>query len=100
MNCGDPIPPGRIYIGPIEPFLPPRNIPSQISELRVLLLHKLGILTASQRHAYACIRWVIHTLWDNIAYIGHFHRAVNPGRNDLDENQELYYPPSCGQSRP
>ncbi len=25
--------------------------------------------------------------------IGHFHTAGNPGRNDLDDQQELYYPP-------
>ena len=35
---------------------------------------------------------MIRTLRDNIAYIGHFHTAGNPGRHDLDENQELYYP--------
>ena len=35
---------------------------------------------------------VIRTLRDNIAFIGHFHTAGNPGRNDLDETQELYYP--------
>lgn len=38
---------------------------------------------------------VIRTLRDNIAYIGHFHTAGNPGRNDLDETQELYYPAIC-----
>jgi len=25
--------------------------------------------------------------------ISHFHTAGNPGRNELDETQELYYPP-------
>ncbi len=35
---------------------------------------------------------VIRTLRDNIDYIGHFHTAGNPGRNELDETQELYYP--------
>jgi len=25
-------------------------------------------------------------------YIGHYHTAGNPGRNELDENQEIYYP--------
>jgi hydroxypyruvate isomerase len=38
---------------------------------------------------------VIRTLRDNIDYIGHFHTAGNPGRNELDENQELYYPAIC-----
>ena len=38
---------------------------------------------------------VIRTIRDNIAHIGHFHTAGNPGRNELDENQELYYPAIC-----
>ena len=36
---------------------------------------------------------LIRTIQDNIDYIGHFHTAGNPGRNDLDEEQEIYYPP-------
>ncbi|MCL1919465.1 MAG: TIM barrel protein [Kiritimatiellaeota bacterium] len=36
---------------------------------------------------------IIRTIRDNIDYIGHFHTAGNPGRKDLDEDQELYYPP-------
>jgi hydroxypyruvate isomerase len=36
---------------------------------------------------------IIRTIKDNIAHIGHFHTAGNPGRKDLDEEQELYYPP-------
>ena len=35
---------------------------------------------------------VIRTITDNIAHIGHFHTAGNPGRRDLDEDQELFYP--------
>jgi len=35
---------------------------------------------------------IIRTLTDNIEYIGHFHTAGNPGRKDLDDQQELYYP--------
>lgn len=35
---------------------------------------------------------IIRTIRDNIEYIGHFHTAGNPGRQDLDEKQELYYP--------
>ncbi len=38
---------------------------------------------------------VIRTIRDNIDYIGHFHTAGNPGRNELDDNQELYYPAIC-----
>jgi len=35
---------------------------------------------------------VIRTIKNNIDYIGHFHTAGNPGRHELDETQELYYP--------
>jgi hydroxypyruvate isomerase len=34
---------------------------------------------------------VIRTIRDNIAHIGHFHTAGNPGRNELDDRQELNY---------
>ncbi len=36
---------------------------------------------------------IIRTITDNIQFFGHFHTAGNPGRKDLDEEQELYYPP-------
>ena len=35
---------------------------------------------------------VIRTIRDNHQYFGHYHTAGNPGRNDLDTTQELYYP--------
>ena len=35
---------------------------------------------------------IIRTLRDYIGYIAHVHTAGNPGRNDLDENQEIFYP--------
>ncbi len=35
---------------------------------------------------------IIRTLRDNIDSIGHIHTAGNPGRHDMDETQELYYP--------
>jgi hydroxypyruvate isomerase len=38
---------------------------------------------------------LIRTIRENIAYIGHFHTAGNPGRNEFDESQEIYYPPIC-----
>lgn len=38
---------------------------------------------------------IIRTLQDNIAAIGHFHTANNPGRNDQDETQELPCPAIC-----
>jgi hydroxypyruvate isomerase len=38
---------------------------------------------------------VIRTLTDNAAYIGHYHTAGNPGRNEFEpqDQQELNYPP-------
>ena len=35
---------------------------------------------------------VIRTIKDNSAYIGHYHTAGVPGRHEIDETQELYYP--------
>ena len=35
---------------------------------------------------------VIRTLRDDFECIGRFHTAGIPGRNELDETQELYYP--------
>lgn len=35
---------------------------------------------------------VIATIRENIQYIGHFHTAGVPGRHEIDETQELYYP--------
>lgn len=35
---------------------------------------------------------VIRTIRDNHAYIGHYHTAGVPGRHEIDETQELYYP--------
>ncbi len=35
---------------------------------------------------------LIRNIRDYIDYIGHFHTAGNPGRNDLDAQQEIYYP--------
>jgi hydroxypyruvate isomerase len=35
---------------------------------------------------------VIRTIRDNHQYIGHYHTGGVPGRNEIDESQELYYP--------
>ncbi|MFT3682585.1 MAG: TIM barrel protein [Ferruginibacter sp.] len=35
---------------------------------------------------------VIHTIKDNHQYFGHYHTAGVPGRNEINESQELYYP--------
>jgi len=35
---------------------------------------------------------IIDTIRKNKDYIGHYHTGGNPGRNEIDETQELYYP--------
>jgi hydroxypyruvate isomerase len=34
---------------------------------------------------------LIRTIRENIAWIGHFHTGGNPGRNEIDETQEINY---------
>lgn len=36
---------------------------------------------------------IIRSIRTNHQYFGHYHTAGNPGRNELDENQEINYPP-------
>ena len=35
---------------------------------------------------------VIRTIKNNYAYFGHYHTGGVPGRNEINENQELFYP--------
>jgi hydroxypyruvate isomerase len=35
---------------------------------------------------------IIRTIRNYYEYIGHYHTGGNPGRNEIDETQELYYP--------
>jgi hydroxypyruvate isomerase len=35
---------------------------------------------------------IIRTIQDNHRYFGHYHTGGNPGRNEIDETQELNYP--------
>jgi hydroxypyruvate isomerase len=35
---------------------------------------------------------IIRTIHENKDYIGHYHTGGNPGRNEIDDTQELYYP--------
>lgn len=35
---------------------------------------------------------IINTLRKSIDYIGHIHTGGNPGRNEIDDTQEIYYP--------
>ncbi len=36
---------------------------------------------------------LIRTIQNNHQHFGHYHTAGNPGRNELSEAQEIYYPP-------
>ena len=38
---------------------------------------------------------VIRTIRDNHQHIGHYHTGGVPGRREIDETQELYYPAIC-----
>ena len=38
---------------------------------------------------------IIRTIQQNIKWIGHFHTAGNPGRAEMDDNQELNYAGIC-----
>ena len=35
---------------------------------------------------------IIRTIQNYNQYIGHYHTGGNPGRNEIDDTQELYYP--------
>ncbi len=35
---------------------------------------------------------IIRTIKENASYIGHYHTGGNPGRNEIDDTQEIYYP--------
>jgi hydroxypyruvate isomerase len=35
---------------------------------------------------------VIRTIQQNHQYIAHYHTAGNPGRHELDDSQEMFYP--------
>jgi hydroxypyruvate isomerase len=38
---------------------------------------------------------VIRSIRDHHEHIGHYHTAGNPGRNEIDQSQELNYPAIC-----
>jgi hydroxypyruvate isomerase len=39
---------------------------------------------------------IIHNITENHQYIAHYHTGGVPGRNEIDETQELYYPAIMG----
>ncbi len=43
-------------------------------------------------HAQVMEGDIIRTIQNYNQYIGHYHTGGNPGRNEIDETQELYYP--------
>ena len=61
------------------------NVVKRVDSPRVKLLYDIYHMQIMEGD-------VIRTLKENIQHIGHFHTAGNPGRNDLDTDQELYYP--------
>jgi len=61
------------------------GVVSQVNSPRVKLLYDIYHMQIMEGD-------LIRTIRMNIAHIGHFHTAGNPGRNDLNENQEIFYP--------
>lgn len=61
------------------------QVVSVVNSPRVKLLHDIYHMQIMEGD-------LIRTIRDNIAHIAHFHTAGNPGRRDLDDQQEIYYP--------
>jgi len=57
----------------------------QVGSPRVKILYDIY-------HAQIMEGDIIRTLRDNKDHIGHYHTGGNPGRNEIDDTQELYYP--------
>jgi hydroxypyruvate isomerase len=57
----------------------------QVGSERVKILYDIY-------HAQIMEGDIIRTIRDNKDYIGHYHTGGNPGRNEIDDTQELYYP--------
>jgi hydroxypyruvate isomerase len=60
----------------------------QVASPRVKILYDIY-------HAQIMEGDVIRTITDHIDWIGHFHTGGVPGRHDIDDTQELYYPAVC-----
>src|SRR5689334_22554167 len=60
------------------------DVMKQVNSPRVKILYDIY-------HAQIMDGDIVRTIRDNIAHIGHFHTGGNPGRNDIDETQELNY---------
>jgi hydroxypyruvate isomerase len=57
----------------------------QVGSERVKILYDIY-------HAQIMEGDIIRTIQNNSQYIGHYHTGGNPGRHEIDETQELYYP--------
>ncbi len=59
-----------------------------VNSPRVKLLYDIYHMQIMEGDVISCIR-------SNVQQIGHIHTAGVPGRHDLDDTQELYYPAIC-----
>jgi hydroxypyruvate isomerase len=60
------------------------NVCKRVGSSRVKLLYDIYHMQRMEGE-------IIRTIRENIQYIGHFHTGGNPGRNEIDETQELNY---------
>jgi len=60
------------------------DVVTRVNSPRVKILYDIY-------HAQIMDGDIVRTIRDNIAHICHFHTGGNPGRNDIDETQELNY---------
>src|SRR4029450_2278058 len=67
-----------------RPRRTPRTKESRFNSPRVKILYDIY-------HAQIMDGDIVRAIRDNIALIGHFHTGGTPGRNDIDETQELNY---------
>jgi hydroxypyruvate isomerase len=61
------------------------DVCKQVGSERIKILYDIY-------HAQIMEGDIIRTIQNNSQYIGHYHTGGNPGRNDIDETQEIYYP--------
>ena len=64
------------------------NVVKRVNSKRIKLLYDIYHMQIMEGD-------LIRTINENIQHIGHFHTAGNPGRFDLDGEQEINYPPVC-----
>jgi hydroxypyruvate isomerase len=74
------------YIGDRTPY--GAEIVRRVNSPRVKLLYDIYHMQIMEGD-------VIRTIRDNQQFIAHYHTGGNPGRNEIDETQELYYPAIC-----